>query len=99
MPQWHMEKARSKNKTHRRQCKFRHLKKITSKGALLVICLCLRPRAPTHTNPPLPPLHTVYVYTGILILIHTDKGGEGEILNREKVRGATVYKDASKIPI
>jgi hypothetical protein len=39
------------------------------------------------------------VYTGILILIHTDKGGEGEILNREKVRGATVYKDASKIPI
>ncbi len=50
-----------------------------------------------HLTPyPPPPLHTVYVYT--CILIHTGKGGRGGELTREKVRGATVHKAGSKIP-
>jgi hypothetical protein len=59
-----------------------------------VMRLCTRclsvwgPQNPVH-----PPLHTVYEYL-YSILIHT---GKGECWTREKVRGATVHKDGSKI--
>ncbi len=42
-----------------------------------------------------PPTHCIRVYS---ILIHTGKGGRGEEVTREKVRGAIVYKAGSKIP-
>ncbi len=34
------------NKTHRRQCKCRHLKKLTCKGTLRQVFKCLRPKTP-----------------------------------------------------
>jgi hypothetical protein len=51
----------------------------------------------TPPHPP-PPLHTVYeyMYTLYIILIHTGKGGGGEELSREKVRGAIVHKAGRK---
>jgi hypothetical protein len=58
--------------------KYRHLKKLTRKGTLRQVIICLRPR--THT---LPPLHTVYVYTVYLFT----QGGEGELNQREGDRG------------
>ncbi len=43
---------------------------------------------------PPPPLHIVY---SILIQYSHREGGDGRESNREKVRGATVYKAGSKV--
>jgi hypothetical protein len=67
----------------------RYLKKLTCKGTLRRLFICLRP-------PPLPwppPLHTVY-----MCIQYTYSHMEGGELTREKVRGATVHKVGSKIP-
>jgi hypothetical protein len=65
----------SRDAIHRRKirliegnAKCRHLKKLTCKGTLRQVFICLRPRTPYPT-----PLHTVYVYM-YSILIHTGKG-------------------------
>ncbi len=47
--------------------KYRHLKKVTCKGTLRQVFICLKPRIPY------PPLHNVYVYT---VYIFTQGGGE-----------------------
>ncbi len=71
--------------------KYRYLKKLPVKGLCGRCFICLRPRpllwgrGPPMTPYSPPPLHTVYVYTSILI--HTGKGEGGE-LTREKGRGA-----------
>ncbi len=56
--------------------------------------ICLRPRTPN------PPFHTVCIRV-YSIHIHTGKGGGGgrESSTRKKVRGATVHKAGSKMPI
>ncbi len=58
--------------------KCRHLKKLTCKGTLRLVFICLRPR-----NPYLPPLQTVYLYLLYSILIYTGKGG-GESWNQKR---------------
>jgi hypothetical protein len=61
--------------------KCRHLKKITFKGTLKHVFICLRNRAPYS----LPPLHTLNVY--IHIFVHIGKGEGGELNQREGSRG------------
>jgi hypothetical protein len=74
-----------------------HIKKLTCKGNLWHVFICLRPRS---LSPP--PLLTHCTCTvckrvcSIRILIHTGKGGKN--CTRQKVRGATVHKAGSKIP-
>ncbi len=63
--------------------KCRHLKKLTNKGILRQMFICLRPRTPF----PHPITHCIQAYS---ILIHTGKGG-GEELNH------IVHKAGSKI--
>jgi hypothetical protein len=60
-------------------------KKLTCKGILRQVFICLRP-----ITPYLPPLHTVFVYTHI----HTRKGGEGggQLNQREGSRGNNSQK-------
>jgi hypothetical protein len=60
-------------------------KKLTCKGTLWQVLICLRPRIPYP-----PPHYTLYVHESS-IPIH--RGGGGVELNqREKGRGATVHK-------
>jgi hypothetical protein len=61
--------------------KCRHLKKLTCTETLQQVFIFLRPREP-HTPPPL--THCMRVYS---ILIHTRKGGGGELYQREGERG------------
>ncbi len=69
-------------------------KKMTCKGTLLQVFICLRTRT-TYPSPP-PLTHCISVYS---IQIYTGKEGRGgETLTREKVRGAIVHKAGSKIP-
>ncbi len=68
-------KRRRKIRLIESNAKCRHLKKLICKGTL-------RQRPEAHNIPP--PLHTVYVYT--VILIHTGKGG-GELYQRKGYRG------------
>jgi hypothetical protein len=60
---------------------FRHLNKLTFKGTLRQVFICLRPGTP---YPHIPPLHTVYVmqYTVYLFTQERDEGG-GELNQRE----------------
>ncbi len=53
--------------------KCRHLKKLTLKGALQQVFICLWPRKP---YPPPPLTHCILVYS---TLIHTAKGGGGRV--------------------
>ena len=46
---------------------------------------------------PTPP-YALYLCVQYTYSIHTGKGGGGESLTREKVRGATVHNAGSKIP-
>jgi hypothetical protein len=69
-----------KDKTHRRQCIMSSYKKLTFKGSLRQVFICLRPRTPY------PPLHTVYVYTVYLFTQRKVKGW-GELNQREGQRG------------
>ncbi len=62
--------------------KCRHLKKLTCKGTLRHVFICLRPPF-AHCIP----VYSVYLFT---------HGRGGESLTREKVRGATVHKAAEK---
>jgi hypothetical protein len=55
--------------------KCRHLKKLMCKGPLRQVFICLRPRTP------IPPLHTVYLYT--LQYTYSHIGGGGELNQRE----------------
>jgi hypothetical protein len=79
--------ARGKIRRIEGNAKCRHLNKLTCKGTLRQVFICLRPRTPY------PPLYTLYTvqYT------YSHREG-GESLTREKVRGATVHKAGSKIP-
>jgi hypothetical protein len=71
-------------------------KKVTSKGTLRQVFICLRPTFLQRPHGPYPPpLHTVYEYT---VYLFTHGEGGGESWTREKVRGATVHKAGSKIP-
>ncbi len=58
---------RRKSKLIEGNAKCRHPKKLTCKGTLRQVFICLRPRTPHQP----PPLHTVYVYTSS----HRDGGG------------------------
>ncbi len=63
-----------KDKTHGRQCKMSSSKKITYKGTLRQVFICLRPRTPY------PPPRTHYIRLRVYsILIHTGRGGGGEM--------------------
>ncbi len=55
--------------------KCRHLNKLTSKGSLRQVIICLRPRTPY------PPTLTVYVYT--VYLFTQGRGERGEFNQRE----------------
>ncbi len=68
-------------------------RKLTSKGTLRQVFICLRPSPEPHTFSP--HKHCIRVYS---ILIHAGKRGRGESLTREKVRGATIHKAGLKIP-
>ncbi len=76
-----------KDKT-RRQCKCRHLTKLTFKGTLLQVFISLRPRTPYP-----PPTHCICVYC---IHIHTG-GGERDNTSQSWV-GNTNMTDCSKVP-
>jgi hypothetical protein len=66
----------------RRNAKCRHLKKLTCKGTLRQVFICLRPKTP-YPSP----------LTHYSVLIHTGKGGEGgEFDQREGNRGDTDQK-------
>ncbi len=55
-------------------------KNFICKSTLRQMFICLRPRTPYH-----PPLtHCIHVYS---ILIHTEKGGGGELNQKEGLRG------------
>jgi hypothetical protein len=70
------------------KAKCRHLKKLTCKGTLRQVFICL------ITPPPHPPVtHCIRTCT----YTHRE-GGRGERWTREKVRGAKVHKAGSKIP-
>ncbi len=66
-----------------------HLKRLTCKGTLRQVFICLRPKTP---YPP-PLLHNVYEYT-----VYLFKAGRGGSWTIEKVGGVTVYKAGLKIP-
>ncbi len=65
-----------------------HLKKLTCKGTLLQVFICLRPRTPCT---PLTNCKRVYS------IFFTQGRGEAESWTKEKVRGTTVHKAGSKI--
>jgi hypothetical protein len=69
--------------------KCRHLKKLICKGTLRQVFNCLRPRTPY------PPLHTLK-YT--CIQYSYSRRERGDIITREKIKGATVHEGGSKIP-
>jgi hypothetical protein len=69
-------------------------KKLTCKGTVRQVFICLRPRTP---YPP-PLTHCIRVYGYVLYTYLLREGGEGESETREKIRGATVNKAGSKIP-
>ncbi len=75
------------------KAKFRHLKKLTCKGTLRQVFICLRP------TPLLwPYLYPCTLYTCILYTyLHREGGRVGGELTREKVIGATDHKAGSKI--
>ena len=54
------------------QAKYRHLKKLTCKGTVRQVFICLRPRTPYP-----PPFHTVYLLT-------KGRGGEGGRVEPER---------------
>ncbi len=68
----------------------RPLIKLTCKGTLRQVFICLRPKT-QH-----PPPYTLYTCTPYIYL-HRERG-RGESLTREKGREATVHKARSKIP-
>ncbi len=70
-------KGVERDKTQRRQCKMWSSKKITCKGTLRQVFICLRPRTP-H------PLHTVNVYTVYLL---TQGRGGGVVENQREREG------------
>ncbi len=63
-------------------------KKLTCKGTLRQVFICLRLRTPYP-----PPLHIVCMYTVNLFTQGRGRGGGKESWTREKVRGATVHKE------
>ncbi len=68
------------------KAKYRHIQKLTCKGTLRQVFICLRTRTPYTT----PRTHCIqYTYS------HSEGGG-GDSWTREKVRGATVHKAGSK---
>ncbi len=67
------------DKTHRKQCKMSSSKKMTCKGTLRQVFICLFPRT---SYPPPPPIHTVCVYT---VYLFTREGGD--LNQREGERG------------
>ncbi len=70
---------RRKDKTQRKQCKISSSKKLTCKGTLRQVFICLRPRTPY------PPLHNVYLYTVYLFTQgRGEGGGEGVIVEPER---------------
>jgi hypothetical protein len=74
------------------KAKCRHLKKLTCKGTLRQVFICLRSSGP---YPP-PLTQCIRVYSVSLYVFLQRKGGG--CWTREKVKGATVYKAESKIP-
>ncbi len=66
--------------------KCRHLNKLTCRGTLRLVFICLRPR-----NPFLPPLQAVYVYLLYSILIYTGKGG-GRVETERRLEGQQFTK-------
>ncbi len=84
--------CRRKNRLIESNVKCRYLKNFTCKGTLRQVFYLSE--APPSYDPifPSPLTHCIRVYS---ILIHTGKGGRGE-LTREKVRGATVHKAGRK---
>ncbi len=85
---------RKKHKTHRRQCKMSSSKKLTCKGTLRQVFICVRPRTP-YPSP-----HSHY---SILYFFTTGKRGrKGGNWTRKEVRGATEesieHKAGLKIP-
>ncbi len=71
--------------------KCRHLKKLTCKGTLRQLFICVRPKPPPRPPPPL--------YTCIQYIYSQREGGRGVSWTREKRRGTTVHKAGSKIRI
>jgi hypothetical protein len=66
--------ARRKIRLIESNAKCPYLKKLTCKGILRQVFICLRPTPPSY-DPMLPPLtHCIRVYSK---LIHTGKGGRG----------------------
>ncbi len=83
-----------KDKTQGRQCKMLSYKKLTCKGTLRPVLICLKPRTP---YPPPPHLtHCIRIYS---ILIHTWKGGGGERVETERrLEGQQFTNLGRKIP-
>ncbi len=75
-----------RNTTHRMQCKGCHLKKLTCKGTLRQVFICLRPEP--HTRPP----YTMYMCIQVYLFTQ-GRGGGGDMSQRERERG-----NSSQIP-
>ncbi len=75
--------SRRKIRREEGKVKCRHLKKLTYKGTLRQMFICLRPRT---LYPPPPPytLHTCTVYG---LLFHTGKGGGGRVEPERRSEG------------
>jgi hypothetical protein len=73
-------------------------KKLTCKGTLRQVFICLRPRTPYTAYTPIPLPYTMYTCKQYsTYFLHREGGRRGD-WTREKVRGATVHKAGSKIP-